>query len=121
MYGEPIFIQMCVKAKTDRVHHVGPYPHALSVTHSESGWASAIGTPWMVWDSAPVHHGAETVSKAQEEHTKGSLFENNGPGLDNATDEDPEGVDLHEDEVQDGCTRAWDVKEAEEEEALAEP
>ena len=51
--------------------------------------------------------------------TKGNLFENNGPDLDNAADEDPEGDDLHEDEVQDGCMRAWDVKEAEEEELPA--
>ena len=41
VYGEPIFIQMCVKGKTGRVHPVGPYPHALSVTHSDSGRASA--------------------------------------------------------------------------------
>ena len=40
VYGEPIFIQMCAKWKTDRVHSVAPYPHALSMTHSESGWAS---------------------------------------------------------------------------------
>ena len=61
------------------------------------------------------------LAKAREEHSKGNLFENNGPDLDNAADEDPEGDDLHEDEVQDGCTRAWDVKEAEGEEAPAEP
>ena len=30
-------------------------------------------------------------------------------------------ADLHEDEMQDGCMRAWDVKEAEEVEAPAEP
>ena len=59
--------------------------------------------------------------KAREEHTKGNLFENNGPDLDNAAAEDPEGDDLHEDEVQDGCMRARDVKEATEEEAKAEP
>ena len=41
VYGEPVFNQMCVKEKTDRVHLVGPYPHALSVTHAEWGWASA--------------------------------------------------------------------------------
>ena len=52
------------------------------------------------------------LAKAREEHTKGNLFENNGPDLDNAADEDPEGDDLYEDEVQDGCMRAWDVKEA---------
>ena len=60
-------------------------------------------------------------AKSREEHTKGNLFENNGPDFDNAADENPEGDDLHEDEVQDGCMRAWDVKEAEEEEAPAEP
>ena len=52
---------------------------------------------------------------------KGNLFENNGPDLDNAADEDPEGDDLHEDEEQDRCMRAWDVNEAEVEEAPAEP
>ena len=52
------------------------------------------------------------LAKAREEHTKGNIFENNGPDLDNAADEDPEGDDLYEDEVQDGCMRAWDVKEA---------
>ena len=41
VYRKPIFIQMCVKGNTDRVHPVGPYPHTLSVTYSESGWASA--------------------------------------------------------------------------------
>ena len=61
------------------------------------------------------------LAKVREEHTTGNLFENNGPDLDNAADEDPEGDDLHEDEVQDGCMRARDVKEAEEEEAPAEP
>ena len=61
------------------------------------------------------------LAKAREEHTKGNLFEENGPDLDNAAHEDPEGDDLHEDEVQDGCMRAWDVKEAEEEVAPAEP
>ena len=37
------------------------------------------------------------LAKAREEHTKGKLFENNGPDLDNAADQDPEG-DVHEDE-----------------------
>ena len=61
------------------------------------------------------------LAKARQEHTKGNLFENNGPDLDNAADEDPEGDDLHEDEVQDWCMREGDVKVAEEEEAPAEP
>ena len=56
----------------------------------------------------------------EEEHTKGNLREQR-PDLDNAADEDPEADDLHEDLVRDGCMRAWVVKEAEEEEARAEP
>ena len=209
VYGEPIFIQMCVKVKTDRVHPVGPYLQALSVTHSESGWASAstivelfecIQETVPAGTQCPVHYGAETMSAireafstltlcfverattsicqpldrayfraikaclrrqfcgvmakevlnkvnpngqlvdkpamrgnilhllhaavqyghtadrtttawkhllvpdeelpallamAREEHTTGSLFQNNGPDLDNATDEDPEGDHLH--------------------------
>ena len=61
------------------------------------------------------------LAKARKEYTKGNFFENNGPDLDNAADEDREGDDLHEDDVQDGCMPAWDLKEAEEEEAPAEP
>ena len=34
VYGEPTFIQMCVKEKKDQVHPVGSHPHALSMTHS---------------------------------------------------------------------------------------
>ena len=34
------------------------------------------------------------LAKAWEEYTKGNLFENNGPNLDNAADEDPEGETL---------------------------
>ena len=55
------------------------------------------------------------LAKTREEHTK----ENNGPDFDNEADESKD--NLREDEVLDGCMRTWDVKDAEEEEAPAEP
>ena len=85
---------------------------AVQYAHTADGTATAFGSIFL----CPVELPA-LLAKAREEHTKG---ENNSPDPDNAADEDPERDDLHEDQMQNGCMRAWDVKAAEEEEAPAE-
>ena len=84
---------------------------ALQYAHTVDGTATAWKHLLVPDEELPA-----LLAKAREEHSKGNLFENNSPDFDNAADEDPERDDLHEDEVQDGC-----MKEAEEEEAPAEP
>ena len=57
--------------------------------------AHRAATAWkrlLVPDELPAF-----LAKAWKEHTEGNnFFENNGPDLDNAADEDPERDDLHE-------------------------
>ena len=84
---------------------------ALQYAHTVDGTATAWKHLLVPDEELPA-----LLAKAREEHSKGNFFENNSPDFDNAADEDPERDDLHEDEVQDGC-----MKEAEEEEAPAEP
>ena len=79
---------------------------AVQYAHTADGTGTACGSIFL----CPVELPA-LLAKAREEHTS--------PDPENAADEVPERDDLHEDEVQDGCMRAWDVKAAEEEEAPA--
>ena len=104
----------------DKPAMTGNILHLLHAAVQHAHTAHRTATAWKHL-LVPDEELPALLAKAGEEHTKGSLFENNGPDLNNATDEDPEGDDLHEDEVQDGCMRACDAKEAEEEEAPAEP
>ena len=64
-------------------------PYAHTADRTATAWKHLL---------VPDEELPALLAEAREKYTKGNLLENDGPDLDNAADEDPEGDDLHEDE-----------------------